>query len=90
MRWRGDGKELFYVSTDDRLVALPIALSSDGTSVDFGSPTPLFQTNMLHETVNTFKPQYVVSRDGRFFVLQSIVGDADASPISIVLNWKQK
>ena len=45
---------------------------------------------MLHETVNTFKPQYVVSRDGRFFVLQSIVGDADASPISIVLNWKQK
>ena len=90
VRWRGDGKELFYVSADGRLVALPITVSPDGTRVDFGSPMPLFTTNMLGETMNTFKPQYVVSRDGRSFVMQSRPGDADASPISIVLNWKQR
>src|SRR5262249_41978085 len=38
-RWRGDGKELFYVSADQKLMAVPIELTS---TVEPGTPEPLF------------------------------------------------
>jgi eukaryotic-like serine/threonine-protein kinase len=90
VRWNPDGKELFYIGADDRLMALPITASSDGKTVDFGTPTPLFTTSILSPGVNTFRPQYAVSPDGRSFVLQALVGQANASPITIILNWKPK
>ena len=90
VRWSRDGKELFYIGADDRLMALPITASSDGKTVDFGTPTPLFATSILSPGVNTFRPQYAVSPDGRSFVLQSLVGQANASPITMILNWKPK
>jgi Tol biopolymer transport system component len=90
VRWSRDGKELFYIGADDRLMAQPITASSDGKTVDFGTPTPLFATGILSPGVNTFRPQYAVSPDGRSFVLQSLVGQATASPITIILNWKPK
>jgi eukaryotic-like serine/threonine-protein kinase len=90
VRWSPDGKKLFYIGADDRLMALPITASSDGKTVDFGTPTPLFATSILSSGVNTFRPQYAVSPDGRSFVLQSLVGQATASPITIILNWKPK
>jgi len=90
VRWSRDGKELFYIGADDRLMAQPITASSDGKTVDFGTPTPLFATSILSPGVNTFRPQYAVSPDGRSFVLQSLVGQATASPITIILNWKPK
>ena len=90
VRWSRDGKELFYIGADDRLMALPITASSDGKTVDFGTPTPLFATGILSPGVNTFRQQYAVSPDGRAFVLQALVGQANASPITIILNWKPK
>jgi len=90
VRWSRDGKELFYIGADDRLMAQPITASSDGKTVDFGTPTPLFATSILSPGVNTFRPQYAVSPDGRSFVLQSLVGQANASPITMILNWKPK
>ena len=57
-------------------------------TVDFGTPTPLFATSILSPGVNTFRPHYAVSPDGRSFVLQSPVGQANASPITVILNWK--
>ena len=90
VRWNPNGKELFYIGADDRLMALPITASSDGKTVDFGTQTPLFATNITSPGVNTFRPQYAVSPDGRSFVLQSLVGQANASPITVILNWKPK
>src|SRR5262249_45035258 len=40
-RWRGDGKELFYLSSDYKMMAVPVMT---GTSFDSGSPVALFQT----------------------------------------------
>ena len=41
--WRRDGKELFYISTDGRLMAVAMALGGAlGARVDAGTPRPLF------------------------------------------------
>ena len=45
-RWRSDGKELFYIALDGRLMAVPIALPSAGASVEAGTPVPLFATHV--------------------------------------------
>jgi len=36
-----------------------------------------------------FRPQYVVAPDGRF-LMNAVVEDANASPITVILNWKPK
>jgi hypothetical protein len=41
-RWRGDGKELFYLSTDNKMMAV---LVKTGSNFDAGTPTALFQAN---------------------------------------------
>ena len=42
VRWRQDGKELFYLAPDNRLMAVPIRLDAARQTVDVGKPVPLF------------------------------------------------
>ena len=39
-RWRGDGKELFYIDLDNRMIAVPMV--SNPGSIRVGGPVPLF------------------------------------------------
>jgi hypothetical protein len=89
-RWGPDGKELFYIALDDRLMAVPIQLASDGQSVEARAPVPLFTTHVggaLQQSQYT--PHYVVAPDGRFLI-NTVVEDANAPPITVILNWKAK
>jgi Tol biopolymer transport system component len=45
-RWRADGRELFYVALDGRLMAVPIGFGSSGETVEPGTPIPLFSTTI--------------------------------------------
>ena len=42
-RWRSDGKELFYLAPDQRLMAVPIQLDAQRNVVDVGTPAALFR-----------------------------------------------
>jgi len=90
-RWRADGKELYYVARDGRLMATPMATAADGQSLTPGAPAPLFALRLASGTSITTgsyssRPQYVAARDGRFLV--NVAVDAEATPpIAIVLNW---
>jgi Tol biopolymer transport system component len=90
-RWRADGKELYYVARDGHLMATPIAPTADGQALTPGAPVSLFAVRLAsgpNVTVATYsgRPQYAVSRDGRFLV--NVAVDAEAAPpIAIVLNW---
>ena len=42
VRWRPDGKELFYIGLDGRLMAAPFQLGSNGQAVEPGTPASLF------------------------------------------------
>jgi Tol biopolymer transport system component len=89
VRWRADGKELFYVGLDDRLMAVPVAASANGERLEVGSPVPLFATRIGGAVEGVARQQYVVSPDGQRFLMNTIPEQA-ASPISVLLNWNQK
>ena len=46
VRWRRDGRELFYIAPDGRLMAVPIGLASNGQALEAGVPVPLFVTRV--------------------------------------------
>ena len=89
-RWNPNGKELFYVAADDPLMAVPIRFAADQKSVEPGAPVKLFVTNVGSTAILKYRQQYMVSPDGQSFVMNSVAGDASASPITVILNWKPK
>jgi eukaryotic-like serine/threonine-protein kinase len=89
-RWNPNGKELFYVAADDRLMAVPIRFASNGQTIEPGTPVALFTTDVGSTAINTNRQQYMVAPDGRSFVLNSVLKQSGASPITVILNWKAK
>jgi Tol biopolymer transport system component len=84
VRWSGDGKEIFYVAPDGRMMAVSIAFG--GAAPDVRVPVAMFQTRLASGiNVLGIKPQYAVSRDGRF-LLNTAVESAGA-PIVVSVNW---
>jgi eukaryotic-like serine/threonine-protein kinase len=86
VRWNPNGKELFYIDPDDRLMAVPLTFSADGKTVEFGTPTALFATNVGREAPNLHRHQYAVSPDGNSFVMHTVVGEASSPPVTVILN----
>jgi serine/threonine protein kinase/dipeptidyl aminopeptidase/acylaminoacyl peptidase len=89
VRWRPDGKELFYIALDGRLMAVPIRFVSEGTSVEAGAPIPLFATRVGGAVRPTDMQQYVVSSDGQRFLMNTIIEEPSAA-ITVILNFKPK
>ena len=90
VRWSGDGKELFYIALDGRLMAVPIRLGRSGEAPEVGAPVALFATNLGGAIVQgVTRQQYDVSRDGRF-LMNTLVEDPNASPMTLILNWTPK
>jgi eukaryotic-like serine/threonine-protein kinase len=68
-QWRKDGKELFYVAPDNRLMAVPVRLSTKERA-DLGTASPLFVASLATEVVpGGNKQQYAVSSDGQRFLM---------------------
>jgi eukaryotic-like serine/threonine-protein kinase len=85
-RWRADGKELYFIAPDGKLMAVPVTASH--STFEPGKPVALFQTHILSGSAGTVnRAQYAVSRDGRFLMDQPVEGSI-ASPITVLLNWK--
>jgi Tol biopolymer transport system component len=88
VRWRRDGKELFYIALDGRLMAAPIRFDADGRTAEPGAPAPLFAANVGGAVQNVAGQQYVVSADGRRFLLNTVVDQGVAAPLRLVLHWR--
>jgi serine/threonine protein kinase len=82
-RWRRDGRELFYVSSDGTLTS--VAVAPDETTFHFSLARPLFR---LPAKYVVWRYTYDVGPDGSRFV---VVGDAasnDPQPLTLLLNWQ--
>ena len=80
-RWRADERELFYLSTDGRVMAVPIR----GTAgFEHGEPQQLFQTR-LDPSVLINDRNYDVAADGERFVVTTPLGTT--VPMTVVVNW---
>ncbi len=77
-QWRRDGKELFYISTDGKLVAVPTAL---GARIEVGAPQVLFS--------GVESRDYAASRDGQRFLMNLAAGGEGTGSrfLTVVLNW---
>ena len=86
-RWRPDGKELYYIAPDGKLMAAPIAVN--GAALEPGMPLALFATRIYGGGAdNGQNRNYDVSRDGRFLI-NTVLEDA-ASRITLLQNWSPK
>jgi Tol biopolymer transport system component len=86
-RWRSDGKELFYLSSDNKMMAAPV---TTGTKFDSGTPVALFQANPREQVSLNDVFMYDVRPDGQAFLINTKVRQAETAPMSVVLNWDAK
>jgi eukaryotic-like serine/threonine-protein kinase len=84
-QWRRDGKELYYVSADYQLMAVPLRA---GQGLEPGASRALFELRRLQPAPSWPTP-YAVSADGRRFLVGAVVDEGGSSPITVVLNWTQ-
>src|SRR5580692_5276526 len=82
-RWRGDGKEIFYIGAGSTLTAVPV--SSAGTFAA-GNPAPLFRTQLRAQVSSTDQFSYDVTRDGQRFLVNRYAKPAQVAPLHIILN----
>ena len=83
-RWRPDGRELFYVAPDGKLMAVAIDVA-DGKTLKPGAPTALFVTRISSTRTAGSRHEYVISNDGQRFLMNTFVEQKDV-PITLVLN----
>jgi Tol biopolymer transport system component len=81
-RWRPDGTELYYITEDRQLMAVPV---KRGTIFEFGEAVPLFDTGVPPHWYNA-RNLYDVARDGRFLFMSPVEDDRSA-PVTVVLDW---
>ena len=79
--WRGDSKELFYLSADLKMMAVDVQLTP---TFSWGTPKALFQTNVIG--INNDRSNYVVSKDGQRFLILTPPGQVD-SAVNVIANW---
>ena len=83
-RWRSDGKELYYIAPDDKLMVAQVRTS--GATFEPGTPVALFQTQIYGGGNDPGTGiQYDVSGDGRFLI-DTVKEDASSS-IMLLQNW---
>jgi dipeptidyl aminopeptidase/acylaminoacyl peptidase len=76
VRWRRDGKEIFYLSTDGMIMAVDV---TPGSTFPFGIPHHLFPAAIGPR-------DWDVASDGKRF-LMPVAGDASQASVITVLNW---
>jgi serine/threonine protein kinase len=83
-KWRRDGRELYYLALDRKLMAVPI--KTDRTFAA-GTPEPLFETELaLNRNQPSRDRRYDVAADGRFLIVTT-VGTTGPAPVTAVVNW---
>jgi Tol biopolymer transport system component len=84
-RWRADGKELFYLGTDGKMMSVPLTTEGHFSS---GSPVPLFQASGREPVAGSELVTYDVTKDGQRFLINTQLESAETRPMMLVLNWR--
>jgi roadblock/LC7 domain-containing protein len=82
-RWRGDGKEIFYIGARTTLTAVPV--NREG-AFSTGNPTPLFHSQLRAQVSSTDLFNYDVSKDGQRFLVNRYAKPQHVSPLHVVLS----
>jgi Tol biopolymer transport system component len=80
-QWKGDGRELFYVTPDRKMMSVEMPAPGAGEP---SRPRVLFQSRILPEIES--RNHYAVTRDGQRFLVNERVEEESSRPIVVVLN----
>ena len=83
-RWRRDGKELFYISPDWKMMAVDVSTQPTFQS---GTPHALFDTHMTDTGIRTGPMSWDIAPDGKRFLIITDSSEG-ASSLNVVLNWR--
>jgi Tol biopolymer transport system component len=83
-RWRGDGRELYFVAPDRTLMAAAVRT---GETVEAGVPAPLFKTTLPPAPI--FSTPYEVTADGQRF-LMLVESESSQRSLTVTTNWLAK
>jgi Tol biopolymer transport system component len=78
-KWRGDGRELYYLGPHAELMAVSMTLTPQLIA---GTPVKLFDS-----WARGFLAGYDVSRDGQRFVMSAPGSDVTPTAATVILNW---
>jgi len=81
--WRRDGKELYYVSPDRKLMAVEVAA---GPAFQAGVPKALFQAPPSGEMIGGLR-EWDAASDGNRFLFLTPAEQTSQSRFIVVLNW---
>ncbi len=79
--WRADGKELYFRSADQKLMAVDVAA---GATFEAGVPKALFP---LRLDSGLGRNHFLPTRDGQRFLLVATPSRDTMTPTTVVLNW---
>jgi WD40 repeat protein len=79
-RWRRDGKEIFYLSPDNKIMAADVRRS--GSSFEVGAVRALFETRPYRGSGAAFD----VTADGQRFIV-NYTAEQPTAAITLVVNW---
>ncbi len=80
-RWPRRGKEIFYIGSDNMLMAVDVR---SGATIEVGVPRPLFPTRPVGVL------RYDVTADGQRFLVATPTDEAVSAPVTVVLNWHEE
>ena len=87
-QWRGDGKELFFLTPALQIAAADVSVKGD--RFDAGPPRPLFtsRAQLLAGPMSPYRA-YAVARDGQSFLVDESAPDSmqRRDPLAVVVNW---
>ena len=83
-RWRREGKELFYISSDQKLTTVAVKTAA---TFEAGPPQPLFEIQPLYAPL-LGRSAYQPTADGQRFLVLANTGGTAPPPINVVLNWQ--
>jgi eukaryotic-like serine/threonine-protein kinase len=86
-RWRGDGRELFYVSPDGHIMVVSV---KGGGSFGVEKARPLFALRTLRQSLQGNRNDYDVTPDGQRFLANELAHDPAKATITVVVNWTSK
>ena len=85
-RWRGDGRELFFLSPAGALLA--VSVRESGSEVEVGMPTVLVAAKDLQAVIEgPDYSDYSVSPDGQKFLVKVPAGEVAPPKVHVLLDW---
>jgi eukaryotic-like serine/threonine-protein kinase len=82
--WRRDGKELFYIALDRKLMAVPVTA---GAAFESQPARALFQSRMDVPSITAARNNYAAAADGQKFLVYTLSDALSSSPMTAVINW---